>query len=131
MNITLNLDLRQIRKPGTYVLQAEDKETLAVYTLTLNFTTAPRITKNETREERERRIESQRLRSKEKKHDTLVRTFEGTATSGKAWLYEMARVANVSARTIRRYIHEFSDEFRVKKDCVTRLNGEANNDGTL
>ena len=131
-SITLSLDLRQTRKPGTYAIQAEDKETSMVYTFTLNFNSEPYAwNRVETQEEKDRRIEKQRRTYRAKKYRILIDSFRCCASEGRSDLSEMARLGNVSARTIRRYIHEFSDEFRVKKDCVARLKGDANDDGIL
>ena len=123
-NITLNLDLRQIRKPGTYVLETVDEVTSTVHTFTLNFTSAHRVCNRiETPEEKNQRVEKQKETCRAKKYKTLISTFEGCATSGRADLSEMARLGNVSTRSIRRYIREFSNEFSLKKNCVTRLKG--------
>ena len=124
-NITLNLDLRQIRKPGTYVLETVDEATSSVYTFTLNFNSAPRVcNRAETPEEKNQRVEKQKKTCRAKKYKTLINAFEGCATSGRADLSEMARLGNVSAKYIRRYVHEFLNEFSLKKNCVTRLNVE-------
>lgn len=123
-NISLNLDLRQIRKPGTYVIKAEDKVTSEVYTFTLNYRTAPYVcVRKETEDERKHRIENQKLIDKTNRHSTLAKSFDATAVSGRALISDMAHVAKSSERTVRRYVREFSDEFRVKGGWVTKLNG--------
>ncbi len=124
-NITLNLDLRQIRKPGTYVLETVDEATSTVYTFTLNFNSAPRVCNRvETPEEKNQRVEKHKKTCRSKNYKILISSFEGCASSGRADLSEMARLGNVSTKSIRRYVHEFSDEFSLKKNYVTRLNVE-------
>lgn len=123
-SVSLTLDLRQVRRNGTYVLETVDKENCTCYTFTLNFNSAPWVYKSaETPEEKNQRLETQRDTYRAKKYNTVVRAFESCASSGRASLFEMAKAGNVSTKSIRRYDHEFSDDFSLKKNVVTRLKG--------
>ena len=127
-NISLALDLRQIRKPGTYKIETFDKETSTAFHFKITFSTAPYVCpRRETEEERHQRIEVRKAADKAKRYQNLNYAFEKTARQGKAPLSMMAKAIGVSKKSIRRYIHEFSDEFHIKNSTITRLS-EADHD---
>ena len=121
-NISITLDLRQIRNPGTYELDTFDENTSTAFHFTLNYSSVPYTAhRRESLEEMQQRLEARKASDKLKRHQELTRAYDKTAKHGRASLSEMAEAARVSTKSIRRYVSEFSGEYKLKAGVVTRL----------
>lgn len=120
-NISLALDLRQIRNPGTYELDTFDEKTSTAFHVTLNYSSVPYTAhKRESLEDMQQRIEARKAADKAMRLQKLTKAYEKTAKHGRASLSEMAEIVRVSTKSIRRYVREFSGEYKLKASVVTR-----------
>ncbi len=63
------------------------------------------------------------------KRPEFVKAFEICAFDGDVHISDIAEYLGISGKTVRRYVKEFSDEFKVTNNIISKINQEKENEG--
>lgn len=133
---SLDIDLGKKPATGTYDFDIKDRDNRLIYRVSLTLSASAECALQNGRLQPSLAFRPsgtgtsefhvpQKFKSKEQKSRfrKLIKAFRFCESSGEVRLCDMAALIKVSTKTVKRYVREFSDEFSLKKNVVTRLKG--------